>query len=48
MAEPRRLVDALVWLTPGFIVGNICSAVWLVVRLPHLAKQLSKPEWPSS
>lgn len=48
MSNPRQLVEALVWLTPGFIIGNICTAVWLVVRLPHLAKQLSKPEWPAA
>src|SRR5262245_49050801 len=48
MAAPARLVDVLTWLTPGFILGNIWSAVWLVVRLPHLAKQLSKPDWPNS
>ncbi len=48
MTNPSRLVDALVWLTPGFIIGNVWLAVWLVVRLPHLAKQLSKPDWPNS
>jgi hypothetical protein len=48
MADAPQLVDALIWLTPGFILGNIWSAVWLVIRLPHLAKQLSKPDWPTS
>ena len=46
MTDPARLVDALVWLTPGATIGIGCAAVWLVVRLPHLTKQLSKPEWP--
>ena len=28
--------------------GNVWAAVWLVIRLPHMAKQLSKPDWPTS
>jgi hypothetical protein len=48
MVDASRLLDVLVWLTPGFLLGNIWSAVWLVIRLPHLAKQLSKPDWPTS
>jgi len=48
MADSSRLVDVLVWLTPGFLLGNVWAAVWLVIRLPHLAKQLSKPDWPTS
>ena len=48
MADASRLMDVLVWLTPGFLLGSVWSAVWLVIRLPHLAKQLSKPDWPTS
>lgn len=48
MTDPARLADVLVWLTPGAMIGIVCTAVWLVVRLPHLAKQLSRPEWPAS
>jgi len=44
----RSLVVAALWAVPIFILGNIWSAVWLVIRLPHLAKQLSKPDWPTS
>ena len=44
----RSWVVAALWAVPIFIVGNIWSAVWLVIRLPHLAKQLSKPDWPTS
>ncbi|MGH6951762.1 MAG: hypothetical protein ACREH4_12880 [Vitreimonas sp.] len=47
MAAPARLADVLVWLTPGFLVGIISAAIWLLVRLPRLAKQLSRPEWPT-
>jgi hypothetical protein len=39
-AEGGHLADVLVWLTPGFLIGDIWAAVWLVIRLPHLAKQL--------
>jgi hypothetical protein len=33
---------------PLFPLGNVWAAVWLVVRLPALASQLSRPDWPSS
>lgn len=44
----RSWVVAALWAAPIFILGNAWSAVWLVIRLPHLAKQLSKPDWPTS
>lgn len=44
----RSWLVALLWALPVFLIGNIWAAVWFVVRLPHLAKQLSKPDWPSS
>jgi hypothetical protein len=44
----RSWVVAALWAAPIFVLGNIWSAVWLVIRLPHLAKQLSKPDWPTS
>lgn len=44
----RSWLIALLWVLPIFIIGNIWSALWLVIRLPHLAKQLSKPDWPAS
>lgn len=47
LTERSWLVAAL-WAAPVFFLGNIWAAVWFVVRLPHLAKQLSKPDWPSS
>lgn len=47
LTERSWLVAAL-WAAPVFLLGNIWAAVWFVIRLPHLAKQLSKPDWPAS
>jgi hypothetical protein len=44
----RNWLVALLWALPIFIIGNIWAAFWLAIRLPHLAKQLSKPDWPAS
>lgn len=44
----RSWVVAALWAAPIFVLGNIWTALWLVIRLPHLAKQLSKPDWPNS
>ncbi len=44
----RSWIVAALWAAPIFIIGNIWAALWLVIRLPHLAKQLSKPDWPTS
>lgn len=44
----RSWIAALAWALPIFIVGNIWAALWLVVRLPHLAKKLAKSDWPAS
>lgn len=44
----RSWVIAALWAAPVFILGNLWAALWLVIRLPHLAKQLSKPDWPES
>jgi hypothetical protein len=47
LTERSWLVAAL-WAAPILVLGNIWAALWLVIRLPHLAKQLSKPDWPTS
>lgn len=47
LTERSWLVAAL-WAVPVFFIGNIWAAIWFVIRLPHLAKQLSKPDWPAS
>lgn len=44
----RSWIVAALWAAPVFILGNVWSALWFVIRLPHLAKQLSKPDWPAS
>ncbi len=44
----RSWLIALLWVVPIFVLGNVWSAIWLVIKLPHLAKQLSKPDWPTS
>jgi hypothetical protein len=44
----RSWVVAALWALPVFIIGNFWAALWFVIRLPHLAKQLSKPDWPAS
>ncbi len=44
----RSWILAALWAAPVLLLGNVWAAVWFVVRLPHLAKQLSKPDWPSS
>lgn len=44
----RSWILAALWAAPVLVLGNVWAAVWFVVRLPHLAKQLSKPDWPSS
>jgi hypothetical protein len=44
----RSWLLAALWAAPVLVLGNMWAAVWFVIRLPHLAKQLSKPDWPSS
>jgi hypothetical protein len=44
----RSWIVAALWAAPVLVVGNIWAALWFVIRLPHLAKQLSKPDWPTS
>jgi hypothetical protein len=44
----RSWIVAALWAAPIFVLGNIWAALWFVIRLPHLAKQLSKPDWPAS
>ncbi len=44
----RSWIVAALWAAPVFVLGNVWAALWFVIRLPHLAKQLSKPDWPTS
>ena len=47
LTERSWLVAAL-WAAPVFVLGNVWSALWFVIRLPHLAKRLSNSDWPAS
>lgn len=47
LTERSWLVAAL-WAAPMLVLGSVWGAIWFVIRLPHLAKQLSKPDWPAS
>lgn len=38
----RSWLRALLWAAPIFILGNIWTALWLVLRLPRLAQRLSQ------
>jgi len=40
----RSWLNALLWALPIFVVGNIWTAVWLVARLPSLARRLNRPD----
>lgn len=43
----RTWIAALFWAAPIFVLGNFWAALWLVVRLPHLAGLLRR-NWPAS
>lgn len=40
----RSWIAALVWALPIFVLGNIWAAVWLVMKLPSLARRLNRPD----
>jgi hypothetical protein len=44
----RSWIVALLWAAPVLILGNIWSALWFVVRLPYLVRQLRQAGWPNS
>ncbi len=37
--EKNKLVAAL-WAAPIFVLGNVWTALWFVLRLPEIAKRL--------
>ncbi len=37
--EKNKLIAA-VWALPIFVLGNVWTAIWLVVRLPEIARRL--------
>jgi hypothetical protein len=40
----RSWLAALLWSAPIFVLGNIWTAVWLILRLPSLARRLNRPD----
>ena len=36
----RRLMVGLVWAIPIFFLGNVWTALWLIIRLPSLVARL--------
>ena len=47
VTNPAEIFPPL-WIAPALVFGNVWAAFWFVIRLPLLAKQLSKPDWPAS
>lgn len=43
----RSWIVALLWSVPILVLGNVWTAFWLAIRLPHLAKLLAQPNWKS-
>lgn len=39
----RSWIASVFWAAPVFVLGNMWAALWFIVRLPHLAKQLAQP-----
>jgi Protein of unknown function (DUF1475) len=48
MLSERSFIAGLLWALPLFVLGNIWTALWLVLRLPRLAERLSRPDWPTA
>jgi hypothetical protein len=40
----RSWLNALLWAAPIFVIGNIWTAAWLLIRLPSLARRLNRPD----
>lgn len=43
----RSFIAGALWALPLFVLGNVWTAIWLLLRLPSLAERLSRPDWPS-
>ena len=39
--EPRT-VNALIWILPIPVLGNLWTAVWFIIRLPHLRERMAR------
>ncbi|MBI1188156.1 MAG: DUF1475 domain-containing protein [Alphaproteobacteria bacterium] len=38
----RSWLKAALWALPVFVLGNVWTAVWFVLRLPYLVERLTK------
>ncbi|MGE3302200.1 MAG: hypothetical protein AB7M12_03730 [Hyphomonadaceae bacterium] len=47
MLSERSFIAGALWAAPILVLGNIWTAVWLVLRLPQLADRLTRPDWPT-
>ena len=47
MLSERSFIAGALWALPLLVLGNVWAAVWLLLRLPHLAERLSRPDWPT-
>jgi hypothetical protein len=47
MLSERSFIAGALWALPIVVLGNIWTAVWLLIRLPRLADRLSRPDWPA-
>ena len=46
-ATERRWLPALFWILPIFVLGNVWTGLWFVLRWPELLKRL-RPQQDSS
>lgn len=37
-----RTLNALLWILPIPILGNLWTAVWFIIRLPHLRERMAR------
>lgn len=47
-ATERRLLTALLWIAPIFVLGNVWNGLWFVLRWPELARRLARTRSASS
>jgi hypothetical protein len=47
MISERSFIAGALWSLPLLVLGNVWTAIWLLLRLPRLADRLSRPDWPT-
>lgn len=38
----RRPLKALIWILPIPLLGNVWTALWFIIRLPHLRERMTR------